>query len=253
MSTDWVSPGVVRSAMPPLYLRRAVSNRATGSGMRLQVHDVDRGGVQRALDGALEGAGRPRHVARRGDRRALLQRGRVGGGEPHRQLGGDLDVDQPGDAALAEEGPLAARLPDHRVVDDGARLDGLERVDLHPGGDVRLGLDHALVADDGALLDPRAPHDVGVLADHAAAQRGALADEHPVVHHRAVDEGALLDHHVGADHAVLAQVRAGLDLRVLADADRPGEHRVRVDLGPFRRPRRPATARTRRCRPRPCG
>ena len=32
MSTDWVSPGVVRSTMPPLYLRRAVSNRATGSG-----------------------------------------------------------------------------------------------------------------------------------------------------------------------------------------------------------------------------
>ena len=32
MSTDWVSPGVVRTAMPPLYLRRAVSNLATGSG-----------------------------------------------------------------------------------------------------------------------------------------------------------------------------------------------------------------------------
>ena len=32
MSTDWESPGVVRSAIPPLYLRRAVSNRATGSG-----------------------------------------------------------------------------------------------------------------------------------------------------------------------------------------------------------------------------
>ena len=32
MSIDWVSPGVVRSAIPPLYLRCAVSNRATGSG-----------------------------------------------------------------------------------------------------------------------------------------------------------------------------------------------------------------------------
>ena len=253
MSTDWVSPGVVRSAMPPLYLRRAVSNRATGSGSASRSITLIARGVERALHGALEGARRPGHVARRGDRRALLQRGRVGGGQPDGQLGGDLDVDEPGHAALAEQRPLAARLPDHRGVDDRARLDGLERVDLHPGGDVRLGLDHALVADDRGLLDPRPPHHVGVLADHAAAQRGALADEHPVVHHRAVDEGALLDHHVGADHAVLAQVRARLDLRVLADDERPLEHRVRVDLGALGDPHARATARTRRCRPRPCG
>src|SRR5215831_14212720 len=32
MSTDWGSPGVVRSAIPPLYSLRAVSNLATGSG-----------------------------------------------------------------------------------------------------------------------------------------------------------------------------------------------------------------------------
>ena len=32
MSIDCGSPGVVRSAMPPLYVRRAVSNLATGSG-----------------------------------------------------------------------------------------------------------------------------------------------------------------------------------------------------------------------------
>ena len=32
MSIDCGSPGVVRSAMPPLYSLRAVSNLATGSG-----------------------------------------------------------------------------------------------------------------------------------------------------------------------------------------------------------------------------
>ena len=37
MSTDCGSPGVVRSAMPPLHCSRAVSNRATGSGCGLQV------------------------------------------------------------------------------------------------------------------------------------------------------------------------------------------------------------------------
>jgi len=33
MSIDWGSPGVVRSAMPPMASLRAVWNRATGSGM----------------------------------------------------------------------------------------------------------------------------------------------------------------------------------------------------------------------------
>ena len=197
----------------------------------LQVHHVDRAGVQRPLHGPLERPRGPGHVPGGGDGGALAQHGGVGAGQAHRQLGGDLHVDQAGHAARAEQGPLAPGLPDHAGVHYGAGLDGLERVDLHRGGQVGLGLDHALVPDDRALLDPGEPHDVGVLADHAAPQGDALADVDVVVHHGAVQEGALLDHDVAADHGVLAQVRAGLDLGVVADAQRAGEHRLRVDLG----------------------
>src|SRR5690606_25847959 len=136
-------------------------------------------------------------------------------GQPYAQLGGDLHVDQSGDAARPEEGALAARLPDDAGVDHRTGLDGLEGVDLHPGADVRLGLDDALVADYGALLDAGAGHHVGVLADHTAAAVGARAEVDVVVHDRAVQEGAFADHDVAAQHGVLAQFRAGLDLGVV--------------------------------------
>ena len=44
------------------------------------------------------------------------------------------------------------------------------------------------------------------------------------MHDRAVQERALLDHHVAADDGELAQLRAGLDLGVVTDAQRPGKH-----------------------------
>jgi hypothetical protein len=107
---------------------------------------------------------------------------------------------------------------------------------LTPGGQVGLGLDHALVAHHGRLLDPRQPHDVGVLADHAAAQGRALAHVDVVVHHRPVQERAFLDHHVAADDGVLTYVRAGFDLGVIADAQRSGQHRLGIDLGTLGHP-----------------
>src|SRR5690606_35629722 len=113
----------------------------------------------------------------------------------------------------------------------GPGLYGLERVDLDPARHVRLGLDDALVADDRVLLYAGAAHDVGGLADHAAAQVGAGAQVDVVVHDRAVQEGALAHHRVVAEHRVLAQLGAGLDLGVLADEQRPLEHRVRLDRG----------------------
>ena len=51
------------------------------------------------------------------------------------------------------------------------------------------------------------------------------------MHDGAVQESALLDDDVAADDRVLAQVRARLDLGVVPDAQRAGEHGVGVDLG----------------------
>ena len=61
---------------------------------------------------------------------SFLRRRAVGHGHPRGELGGDVDVGQAGDADAAEQRPGPARLPHDRGVDDGARLDRLERVDL---------------------------------------------------------------------------------------------------------------------------
>src|SRR5215469_5216669 len=129
-----------------------------------------------------------------------------------------------------EQRALAARLPDHAGVHDRAGLDGLERVDLHAGRHVAVRLDHALVPDDRALLDPGLAHHVGVLADHATAERGAAAYVHVVMHDGPVQERAFLDDDVAADDGELPQLRPGLDLGVVADAERPRQHRLRIDL-----------------------
>src|SRR5690606_43111 len=175
---------------------------------------VDRAGGERPDHGPLERPGGQRGVARDDDVLALAQGRGVRAGQADAELGRDLDVDQPADAARAEQVALAARLPDDAGVDDGPGLYGLERVDLDPARHVRLGLDDALVADDRVLLYAGAAHDVGGLADHAAAQVGAGAQVDVVVHDRAVQEGALAHHRVVAEHRVLAQLGAGLDLGV---------------------------------------
>src|SRR5690606_6360792 len=202
----------------------------------LQVADVDGARGEGADHGALEGARGAGDVPGRGDHRPLLQGGGVRAGQPDRQFGGDLDVDQAGHAAGPEQRALPAGLPDDVGVDDRAGLDGLEGVDLDVVGEVRLGLDDAFLADDGALFDPGARHDVGVLADDAAAQVGAGADVDVVVHHGAVQERLGADHRVAAQHGVLAQFGAGLDLGVVADVERALEHRLRVDLGALGHP-----------------
>jgi hypothetical protein len=162
--------------------------------------------------------------------RALLQRRGVGARQPDTQLGRDLDVDQAGHAAWPEQSALTARFPDHAGVDDRARLDGLEGIDLHPGGDVAVRLDDALVADDRAFLYPRLAHHVGVLPDDAAPQVDAAAEVDVVVHDRPVQERAFLDDHVAAHDRELAQLGSGLNLCVVADAERAAQHGVRVHL-----------------------
>ena len=112
--------------------RAAVWNRATGSGAASRSSTLIAPAVS-ALITARFSARAAREVSRRGDDRvALPQHGGVGAGEPYAVLGGDLDVDQAGDAARAEQAALAAGLPDHAGVHHRAGLDGLERVDLAP-------------------------------------------------------------------------------------------------------------------------
>src|SRR5690606_23805204 len=120
------------------------------------------------------------------------------------------------DLAGAEEMRLASGLPDDRGVDEGTGLDGLERVDPHIALDDRFLTDQALVTDDRAVLDPGRPHDVGVLAEHTAAEVAVRPDIDVVMHDGLVQEGTALDDDVGADDGVLADLRAGLDLGVVA-------------------------------------
>ena len=57
MSTLCGSPGVVRSTMPPARPALAVVHPGHGERGRLQVADVDRGGVQGADHGPLQRPG----------------------------------------------------------------------------------------------------------------------------------------------------------------------------------------------------
>ena len=87
------------------------------------------------------------------------------GGEPHRGLGREVDVDEPRRAVAAERRARRPRLPDDALVDLRAGLDLLERVDADAGEDARLRPDRDLVADRDALVDAH------VVADVAARGR----------------------------------------------------------------------------------
>src|SRR5690606_15832941 len=83
--------------------------------------------------------------------------GQLGG-----EVGGDVDVGEAADAVAPEQAPRPARLPDDRVVHDGAGLDRLERVDLHALGQQRVLADEAVVAEHDALFGPGAVAQVAV-------------------------------------------------------------------------------------------
>lgn len=235
MSTESGTPGDVRIMIP---LGAAPCGLLTGDRQRhvLEVADVDGAGLESRDDRSLQGTRTTGVVTGGRDGRTLLEGRRVRAGEPDGELRGDLDVQDPGDTAGAEEVRLAARLPDHRGVDEGTGLDGLERVDPDVALDDRFFTDEALVADHGAVLDPRGPHDVGVLPDHTATQIAVFADEHVVVHDRTVQEGARFHDDVGADDGVLADLGVGLDLGVVTDVQRSPQHGVGMDVRAFRHP-----------------
>src|SRR5262249_9803642 len=95
----------------------------------------------------------------------------------------------------------------------------------------RFFTDQALVTDDGPVLDPGGPHDVGVLPDDAAAQIAVLPDIHVVVDDGPVQESAALDDDIGTHDGVLADFGAGLHLGVVADVERPPEYGIGMYLG----------------------
>src|SRR4029079_2608417 len=160
-----------------------------------QVGDVDAGrretGDQRALDHA---AGIRRRTAR--DDPVAAPEGRPElGGEAHRGLRREVDVHEPGGAVPPERRAGRPSLPDDVLVDLGAGLDLLERVDPDTGEDARLGPHRHLVTDRDALVHAHvvtqvaaAPED-GALHDGAAAEVGAGVDDAPD------DPGALAHGH----------------------------------------------------------
>ena len=111
-----------------------------------------------------------------------MHRRRPGAGQANGQVGSDLDVDQPGHPAGAEQAAVPARLPDDARGDDRSGFNRLERIDLDARGQEGLLLNDAVVADDGTLVDPSAAHDVAVSADDCAAQADPRTDEDVVVH-----------------------------------------------------------------------
>ena len=190
--------------------------------------------------GPLEHAGRPAGVTRRGDGAPLLEGARPGHGQPHDQLGADVDVGQAGHAEAPEEAAGPARLPHDRGVDDGAGLDRLERVHLDAG------LDHGVRARRRTRRrGPRPPRSARPGAGHRSgratqpSRRTPGAEEAVVVDDGALERGVVPDADVGAEHAVRAEDGAGPDVAVVADDGRAPRRR------PSGRPRRPCPARPR--------
>ena len=143
---------------------------------------------------------------------------------------------RPGNPSGPEQVALAARLPDHAGVDECAGLDGLERVDLDAGRDVRLLLDDAFVADDGTLFDPRATHDVGVLADDAATQIHLRTDEQLSCTTARCKNAPLFTTTLLPRTVYSRSSAPAFDLRVVADVERALQDRLGVDLGALAHP-----------------
>ena len=160
-------------------------------------------------------------VARGGDGRALA-RASLAQAMDRRMAssGDDVDVGQARHAGASEQAARPARLPDDRGVDDGAGLDGLERVDLHARLDDGLVAHEGLVAEDHALLAAHPLAQIAGAADDAAVEADAGADVAVVVDDGALEVGVVPDADVGAEHAVRADDGAGADAAVVADERR---------------------------------
>ena len=135
--------------------------------------------------------------------------------------GRQVDVDQARDPVRAEEAGRQPRLPDEVTVDDGARLDLLERIDADARHDDALGADRAVVPDRDSLVEARMRADVAGLAhdrpldDDAAPEVRGRVDDRAGRARVAAERDALHQDRVRADRGARA------DPAVVADERRP--------------------------------
>src|SRR5207244_8327787 len=109
------------------------------------------------------------------------------------------------DRVAAEQTRRRARFPDQALVDLGAGLDLLVRIDPDAGHDHALRADRDLVADGDAFVDPHVRADVTRAPDDRSLDERAAADVRGRVDDRSRDPRALAQgdavrqHRVGAD------------------------------------------------------
>ena len=225
----------IEVAEPDVHRRRVALGlqhvSADGGRRDAQVGDVEAGRVQARDHGALDHAAARRRVAARDDAIAALQSRSQGGREPGGGLGRQVDVDEPGDAVLAEEPRRRPRLPDQVLEELGAGLDLLVGVDPDVRHDARLGADRHLVADRRTLLDPHVVADVARAADDRALDQRAATDVGRRVDHRAHGAGALAQRDAVREDGVRADGCVAGDPAVVADEGGPFDLLGVVDVG----------------------
>ena len=148
-----------------------------------QIGDVDAGRGEAGDDRALDHAARIGGVAAGDDAIAAAERRAERRRQPHRGLGREVDVDEAGCALATERRARRPRLPHDALVDLGAGLDLLERVDPDTGEDARLWPDRDLVADRDALVDADMVTHVAAAADDRSLDDRAPAEVRPRVDH----------------------------------------------------------------------
>ena len=210
-------------------------------GQDTQVGDVKSRGREARDHRPLDHPARGRRLAARGDARAALERRSESGGDADRNLGREVDVDEPGNAVPSEEARRGTRLPDHAFVDERSGLHVLVRVDSDARHDHCLRADGHFVADRHALVDADMRADVARPAEDRALDERAPADvrrgvDNGARHARALTQGdAVRQHRVransgtGRDAAVVADVRRAFDLLELTDLDALAKPDVAAD------------------------
>ena len=130
-----------------------------------EVGDADPGRAEARDHRALDHPTGGRRVAARDDAAASLERRAERSGEPDRDLGREIDVDDAGDALAAEQVPRGRGLPDHALVHRCAGLDLLVGKDTHARHDDGLWPDDHAVAERNTVVDARMRADVARTSD----------------------------------------------------------------------------------------